>query len=57
MLVLSLECHARVHIVADSHEDELRLRRWFRCALERRGHALPSGIIEWLDLLDEREAA
>jgi hypothetical protein len=41
---------------ADCHEDEVRLRQWLRAALRRR-EPLSTALTDWLDALDEREAA
>ena len=56
ILEIPIECCGELRIVADSHENELRLRRWLRRALDRRS-SLSEEIVRWLDELDEREAA
>jgi hypothetical protein len=53
---IPLESRAEPRIVADSHEDELRLRGWLRQALKRR-ESLSTALEKWLDCLDERDAA
>ena len=57
LIEIPLEGKARVRIVADSVEDERRLRRWLRAALVRRGHVLATDLITLCDELDRREAA
>ena len=56
VIEIDLESRARVRIDAETAEDELRLRDWLRCALERR-RSLSSEIVRFLDYLDERQAA
>ena len=56
IVLIPLECRARLQIVATSHEDELRLRDWLRRAIDRRA-SLSSEIVRWLDEIDVREAA
>lgn len=51
---IPFEARGRVQIVADSFEDELRMRRWLRQALGRRG-SLTTAIATWLDELDETD--
>jgi hypothetical protein len=54
ILEIPLECRGKIHIVADSFEAELRLRRWLRYALVRR-EPLSEALIGFLDNLDARD--
>ena len=56
VLEITYEGKGQPRIVADSHEDELRLREWLRKALRRR-ESLSEALEAWLDELDQREAA
>jgi hypothetical protein len=56
VIEIEIEGRARPRIVAESREDELRFRGWFRAALQRLG-PLSDELEHWLDELDEREAA
>jgi hypothetical protein len=54
VIEILLESRGCAHIVADSFEDELGLRRWLRHALDRR-QSLTAAISDWLDELDARD--
>jgi hypothetical protein len=56
VIEIPLESKMRPRIVADSREDEIRFRGWFRAALKRR-MPLSDELVRWLEELDEREAA
>ena len=54
ILEIPLECRGQAYLVAESFEDELRLRRWLRHALCRR-QCLSAALTDLLDELDGRD--
>lgn len=51
---IPIEGKFRPRILADTHEDELRIRGWFRAALQRRA-PFSDELERWLDELDEHD--